>query len=332
MSNEAIFVGSVNAACLTFYYPLKLPPNNCPIASDEFINRFSPAIKSRWPKLVRAVGRALKIYSKGLIPAMQQGWNDVNKKKFIKHSTDFCNLEPDEIELAELFIIRKMQKEAYPIEYERLNKNKRISNLQLLELDVFMDSNEIMRINSRVDLPMSTYAQKLAPLVPRKSTFSMAFFDIRYKFKHVGIESQVAAVRSKYWMPQLLAALRHVKSQCSYCGFRQTNPVEYKMAPLPQVRTDVTLHPFEICGLDCAGQYTIYAKNEHAKKVWILIFTCTMSRFIHLYVLESLSSQAVFAAIMKIKISFMSNLVMSDGTIRKNRSTKRLAKLNIRSM
>jgi hypothetical protein len=78
----------------------------------------------------------------------------------------------------------------------------------------------------------------------------------------------------------------------------RANPVEYKMAPLPNIRIDRTLNPFEVTGLDCAGPFTVYAKNGHRKKVWMLIFTCTVTRFIHLHLLDEMTSVAVLEAIM----------------------------------
>lgn len=297
---ETAFVGYINQEATLVDNTIILPSINCSIASDHFIDLFSAGITSRWSKLVRAVGRALKFYFNAIIPILKsKQWNNKETRETIKSANNFENLTPLEIERAELFIIRRMQREVYMKEYERLRLNKRINNTELLQLNVFMDNNGIIRINSRVDLPKSIYAQKFAPVVPRKSILSDALlFHYHYKFKHVGIESQVADFRSKYWMPQLRTALKRTQSLCNYCGFRRTQPVEYKMSALPNIRTNCNLKPFEVTGLDCAGPFVVYAKNGHQKKVWILIFTCTVTRFIHLHLLDTLSSLAVFEAIM----------------------------------
>lgn len=117
-------------------------------------------------------------------------------------------------------------------------------------------------------------------------------------------------------MPQLRQALRHVKSQCNYCGLKRANPIEYKMSPLPNVRVDAKLKPFEVTGLDCAGPFTVYAKNGHQKKVWSLIFTCVMSRFVQLHVLDSMTSLAVFEAIMTLWTSHgpVKEFISDNGT------------------
>jgi hypothetical protein len=251
--------------------------------------------------LTRAVGRALKFYNHAIVGlAKSRKWFSMASWQTLKsNNIDYVDLTDEEVETAELFIVRRMQREAYPVEYERLRNKKRISNVELLQLNVFMDDNGLIRINSRVNEPKDSYSRKFAPLVPRKSQLAVTLlFDYHYKHNHVGLEAQVADLRSRFWMPQARSALKRIQSMCNYCGFRRANPIEYKMSPLPNVRTSTELKPFEVTGLDCAGPFTVYAKNKHPKKVWILIFTCTMSRFVSLHVLEDLSSLAVFEAIM----------------------------------
>lgn len=294
-----VFVGSINAEAVLINTPIKLPSIDCPIATDFIIDLFSPSILGYWSKLKRAVARALKLYYEALIPLLKsKKWNDIQTRQQITANSNFTNLTSIDLERAELFIIRRMQREVYPDEYERLSKGKRIFNKELLQLDVFMDSNGIIRISSRVNEPIKSYAQKFAPLVPKESVLStLLLFDYHYSHNHYGLEAQVADLRSRFWMPQARFALSKVSKLCNYCAYRKAHPTECKMAALPSARTDPNLNPFEVTGLDCAGPYIIYAKNGHKKKVWILLFTCTMSRFVHLHLLDELTSLAVLDAI-----------------------------------
>lgn len=299
-SNESTLVGNINRVSFCNNQNVKIPATTCELANDFIIDLLSPSITCCWSKLVRAVGRALKFYYNAIIPLLKsKQWRDREARQLVRANCNFMTLTPIEWESAEQFIVRRIQRETYPIEYDRLSKNKRISNVELLQLNVFMDSNGLMRISSRVNVPKKTYGHSFSPLVSRKSDLSTALlFHYHYKHNHVGIEAQVADFRSKYWMPQLRSALKKIQSLCNYCAYMRANPVEYKMAPLPNVRIDRTLQPFEVTGLDCAGPFTIYARNGHTKKVWILIFTCTVTRFIHLHVLDEMTSMAVLEAIM----------------------------------
>jgi hypothetical protein len=118
------------------------------------------------------------------------------------------------------------------------------------------------------------------------------------------------------YMPQLRQSLLSIKGKCNYCSHLRANPIEYKMSALPRVRTDINLQPFQVTGLDCAGPYIIYAKNGHQKKAWILILTCTVTRFIKLYVLYSMSSEDIFEALMDFWHNFgpVAQFISDNGT------------------
>jgi hypothetical protein len=62
------------------------------------------------------------------------------------------------------------------------------------------------------------------------------------------------------------------------------------MAPLPQFRVNPEQLPFQVVGLDCAGPVHVLTHTTW-KDVYILIFTCTLTRFVHLTVLESLQTR-----------------------------------------
>jgi hypothetical protein len=278
--------------------PFKLPKLNCSLASDFIIDLLPASITSNWTKLTRLIARSLKIYFDMIIPLYKAqkldsnaAWKYLYKKLDIEHPTAI------DYERATLFIIRRMQRESYANDYKRLQEGKTVTNSELAQLNVFLDQDGVMRISSRVNLSKEVYAQKHSPVVPRKNQFSeILLMHYHYKYKHVCIESQVAEFRSTLWMPQLRSALQKVKRMCNYCNIKNAVPIPPKMAALPECRVNPSLKPFEVTGLDCAGPYIVYNHGK-AKKVWILIFTCTKTRFIHLHLLEKLDTACVLEAI-----------------------------------
>ena len=299
------------------HLPFKLPPIDCPCASDYIIDLLPASITSKWAKLERAVSRALKIYFDFIIPVTKaKKWNDMNAWNQFRQVVDIKVLSPEEILRGQLFIIRKMQRESYGSEYVRLLAGKSAKSQELLQLNVFLDQDKVMRISSRVDLPHDVYAQRLAPVVPRKNVLSdILLFHYHYRYSHVCLESQIADFRSTMWMPQLRAGLQKVKNLCNDCIIRSTNPKAQKMSALPPFRVDPTLRPFQVTGLDCAGPIIIknYGKD---KKVWILIFTCCMSRFVHLQLLNNMDSLSVLEAIVTLWAAHgpVSQFISDNGT------------------
>ena len=92
-------------------------------------------------------------------------------------------------------------------------------------------------------------------------------------------------------------------------------PLPPKMSALPDFRVDPNLRPFQVTGLDCAGPITIYNYGK-AKKVWILIFTCTMSRFVHLQLLDNMNTVSVLEAIITLWAAHgpVSQFISDNGT------------------
>jgi len=279
----------------------RLPTVECPRLNETIIDKFRPAIRSRWLKLVRATARALKIVMDGLGPLAKSGKIESMKvREEIKRVNEsFAVLSPADKERAEHFIIRKMQRDTYPKEYECLRLKRPISNRELLQLSVFLDDVGLMRINSRVEYGGVKVSPQYAPLMPRNYPITRAYLMyVHEEFKHIHIETQIGYVRHYYWVPQLRAALKSIQFNCNYCRLLRAKPIAPKMAPLPDCRTNPTGAPFQTTGLDCMGPFII--KNyTRRKKVWVLIFVCTLTRFIHLRILDSLESIKVLEAIVE---------------------------------
>lgn len=162
-----------------------------------------------------------------------------------------------------------------------------------------MDEECLIRIDGRVELSYELYPQRYAPLLPRKHWITKLYLKhVHEKYKHIQLESQVAFVRSEFWIPQVRVELQSIKDNCNFCSLANAKPYIPKMAPLPECRTNPLSRPFETTGLDCMGPFVILNYNR-PKKVWVLIFACALTRFIHLRILQSLESIKVLEAIVE---------------------------------
>ncbi|KAG5666222.1 hypothetical protein PVAND_017642 [Polypedilum vanderplanki] len=278
---------------------VKLPPTDCPLASHDFIHRFSNSIKHNWSKLIRATARALKFYYNAIIPlAKSLLKNDKSAWLKVKNENEaFQILTADDLERAELFIIRKMQHDILSCDIKLLKKGLPVKNKNLAQLNVFLDDQDIIRINSRVVLDPAIYPQRFSPVAPREHPLSTIFlFHIHEKFNHVCLESQIADVRAKYWLPRVRVELKKIKSTCNHCGYRRANRHVPIMAPLPTCRIDPTLRPFQVTAVDCTGALMVYNHTKKTK-MYLLLFTCTLTRFVYVHIVEKLDTLNVLEAI-----------------------------------
>ena len=81
--------------------------------------------------------------------------------------------------------------------------------------------------------------------------------------------------------------VKRVLRQCYECKkfHVKSYPVPQKEL-LPADRTNLDL-PFKIIGTDYAGPFLCKSKGKKGKKVYLLLFTCSLSRAIHLKVLPN---------------------------------------------
>ena len=94
----------------------------------------------------------------------------------------------------------------------------------------------------------------------------------------------MAKVRSKYWVLTLRQLVKRVSRQCYVCkNFHVKSYQVPHKGLLPADRTNLDL-PFKIIGTDYAGPFLWKSKGKKERKVYLLLFTCSLSRAIHLEV------------------------------------------------
>lgn len=281
----------------SFQSPYALPKYDCKIFGDILISRLDSHFASDWTRLTRVVARALKIYDAFITLIKNKSFNNAQAIQNVRKQFDFIELEPSDYERAELFIIRKMQREYYSKEFKALERGQFVSEVDLNPLYVFLDDQKVMRLSSRVQGP--SYAAKNAPVVPRKHPLTrILVFQFHEDFQHAQIEAQVAALRSYCWMPQVRKAVMAAKGHCNRCAYFDAHPVAPIMAALPECRTDPDANPFEVTGVDCTGALTYYNHNR-PYKAYVLLFTCTKTRLIHVHLLDALDTLSMLEAIVQ---------------------------------
>ncbi|XP_070495848.1 uncharacterized protein [Chironomus tepperi] len=295
--DEILIVNNIYLQKLN-YATHELPKIDCPFTNAAKLDNLSPHIRSTWKKLVRATARALKIFMDAFVPLIRtKQFNNMAVRKELKRKFEaFTHLTANDLERAEHFLFRKIQKDSFPSEYESLRKGRQVTRKDWLQLNVFMDQEGLIRINSRANLNRLEFPQQFAPLLPSNNEIVHAMLrDVHLEFRHVCLESQIAAARTRCWIRHLRRKLQKVRSACNICNFKMATRCQPKMAPLPLYRIEPGAQPFEVTGVDCLGPLHIKGRA----KIWIMIFACMLTRFIHLHILESLESLRVLEAIVQ---------------------------------
>lgn len=114
---------------------------------------------------------------------------------------------------------------------------------------------------------------------------------------HGGVGLTMAAVREQYWVLKLRSLVKSVRSECYGCRrFTATLINAPAPGPLPEDRTGVGA-AFEVVGVDFAGPIRYKQSKKNEKKAYLTIFTCSLSRAVHLELLPSLETQKFIASL-----------------------------------
>eukprot|EP00731_Ephydatia_muelleri_P005954 Em0003g202a len=186
-------------------------------------------------------------------------------------------LEAKDIIDAELYWIRIAQ--------EMLLQDEKFT-MWKTQLGLYLDDLGLWRCKGRLsnaELPMDA---KHPILLPSKHHITILVAqDCHKHVMHGGIKETLAELRGRFWIIKGRSFLRNLLHQCTICARINARPCE--SPPLPQFRVR-EYPPFNCVGVDYAGP--LYVKS--GEKVWISLFSCCVTRAIHLEVVPDMSTES----------------------------------------
>lgn len=249
---------------------------------------------SSWLKAIRVTAFVLKF-----IKILKRVPNSTTHISF----SDLCE--------AKTALIRDYQRSTYPDEYSVLAIGKQISRRSSIsKLEPQMDSDGLMRIQGRLQGSLLGTDEKNPIIIP-KGHFALLLARYTHSaHNHAGVNSLLVHLRNHYWIVSARTICKRVIHQCVSCRRHDSRAARESTAPLPAIRVRPA-PPFSITGLDHGGP--LFCSDRPGKKLYILLFTCAVTRAIHLELVESLSGEATHLAIRR----FMArrgvpSVIMSD--------------------
>ena len=130
--------------------------------------------------------------------------------------------------------------------------------------------------------------------LPDTSIYAEKFIqDAHEATLHGGVGLTMARIREHHWIPRLRRLVKRILNRCPDCNRFQVSAVA---SPPPGLlrrhRTEGTT-PFEVIGVDYAGplSYKTNGKSKKEGKAYLLLYTCSLSRAVHLELLPTLETQ-----------------------------------------
>ena len=204
-------------------------------------------------------------------------------------------LTVSELTQAKLYWIRQVQCLTFHEEIATLKLKSHRSPL-VRQLRLFLDNDSLVRCGGRIhNAPLSELA-RFPYLLPSRHYFTELVIQNAHILNlHSGVSVTLTMLRQTYWIPSARQRIKTILRKCVVC--KKTSGKPYSMPePPPLVKSRVSqANPFEVTGIDFTGALYVRTPNgEH--KVYICLFTCAVSRAIHLEVVSDLTVESFLYA------------------------------------
>ena len=158
-----------------------------------------------------------------------------------------------------------------------------------------LNEDGIVILVSRAAAAMEAYyGTHEFPILVYKDPLSHIWMQHVHNEDHSGITKTVSKSRRKFWIVRGRRLAEKIKRSCYTCRAVDKKLAEQQMAPLPTSRTKIS-PTFHITSMDLFGPITIRdtVKQRTHKKVWGVIFNCTVTRAVYIDLTEDYGTDAI---------------------------------------
>ena len=97
-----------------------------------------------------------------------------------------------------------------------------------------------------------------------------------------GTNQTLAVLSTRFWIISGREEIQEWEKECNECRRRKAKAAKQIMAPLPQIRLQLSLRPFAQTAVDFGGPFvTIQGRRSRRQKRYLCLFTCLATRAVH---------------------------------------------------
>ena len=174
-----------------------------------------------------------------------------------------------------------------------------VKNKQMRMLNPFVDDEDILRVGSRLaNADISDDIKFPFILPPKDDNVKSLIRHVHHNDFHAGAKHTLCQLRQFAWITRGLQAVKSVVHSCFRCQRNFKRHADQQMAPLPSNRVNPA-PVFAETGLDVMGHFNVKMNGRADHKVWVAVFTCFVSRAVHVELLYNMSADSMINAIIR---------------------------------
>ncbi|KFD49170.1 hypothetical protein M513_09994 [Trichuris suis] len=199
-----------------------------------------------------------------------------------------------------MILIRKTQNQAYSKEITALRRQRELAaDSSLIKLTPFVDTRQILCVGGRLENAPIPLDSRHPVILPRTHCLTeLIIWDTHDRLAHASADRTLHEIRKLYWIPKGRTTVRRILNRCLKCKRLYAFPKTPKMAALPKFRLTPGLPAFTHCGVDYFGPFEVNIFRRMVKR-WACLFTCLITRAVHLEVAYTLDTDSFLSALFR---------------------------------
>ena len=206
-------------------------------------------------------------------------------------------LTAEELTAAEMYWVKVTQEQGFSQELSLLKSGKELDkDSKIKDLKPFLDENSLISVGGRLQQSEFSFREQHPWVLPPKHRYTeLLVQNYHEKVMHSGVRDTLVQIRESYWILRSRQLVKQIVARCHICKRLKVKPAQQVTAPLPRDRITES-PPFEVMGIDFAGP--LYVKSDtQTKKAYIALFTCAVTRAVHLELVSDMSTENFLLAL-----------------------------------
>ncbi|XP_052747990.1 uncharacterized protein LOC128200047 [Galleria mellonella] len=191
------------------------------------------------------------------------------------------------------------QKDSFPEELRAIQTMQPVpSNSRIATLAPVLDGDGLLRVDTRTKSAPGVSENARSPIILDGRNYSVRLLILHQHIQsaHSFNELILNELRQKFWILRARSTIRSVVNTCLQCRRWKGKTINPKTGDLPSHRLDHHKRPFTHVGLDYFGPIIITIHRRHEKR-YVALYTCLVTRAVHLEMVTSLSSDVVIMSL-----------------------------------
>ncbi|XP_057378039.1 uncharacterized protein LOC130700052 [Daphnia carinata] len=198
-----------------------------------------------------------------------------------------------------LNIIKICQQEAFGDDLHRLENGKTLkSTSHLLALSPWLGKDGLLRLGGRIGRAKLPYDVLHPPLLPSKHPLTENIISALHReMHHAGTDYLFSKLLQHFWVVRGREAVKRIRHNCTECIRERAAPAAQMMGEIPSERLESLASPFTHTAVDYFGPLETSPGRNRVNKRYGALFTCLVTRAVHLELAFSLSSDDFLLAL-----------------------------------